>query len=253
MSSQEDTDYTKPVAYDEKGNPLYAHPPNASVAQGEAAKGEQPQVVYLSRAIDPHQQTISPELQQRHDESVRNFPQLGLSEGEYVISAVRRHPIGVISIWLVVALAIALLGIVSYLITTTDVFSFFGKGDMKTSASMIVILSSVLLVVGGIAATFIYDANRFYLTNESVIQHIQTSLFARKNQTISLGNVEDASFSQDGIIQTLFNYGSIRLSTEGDETTYRFAFVADPKNQIHLINDAIEAFKNFRPIDSDES
>jgi hypothetical protein len=253
MQPEKEIDYNKPVAYTPDGQPLYARPSGATVAQTASESGSQPQVVYLSRAIDPHQQTISPELQQKHDESVRHFPQLGLSEGEYVISAVRRHPIGVVSIWLVVALAITLLGVVSYLITTTDVFSFFGQTDMTASAGMVVILSSVLLIVGGIAATFIYDANRFFLTNESVIQYIQTSLFARKNQTISLGNVEDASFSQDGIIQTLLNYGSIRLSTEGDETTYRFAFVADPKNQIHLINDAIEAFKNFRPIDSDES
>jgi hypothetical protein len=75
------------------------------------------------------------------------------------------------------------------------------------------------------------------------------SLFARKEQTVSLANIEDASFDQHGIIQMLFNYGSIRLSTEGDETTYRFTYVSNPKKQIELLNNAVEAFKNGRPIE----
>jgi hypothetical protein len=71
----------------------------------------------------------------------------------------------------------------------------------------------------------------------------------RKEQTVSLANIEDASFDQHGIIPTLLNYGSIRLSTEGDETTYRFTYVSNPKKQIEILNNAVEAFKNGRPID----
>jgi hypothetical protein len=90
--------------------------------------------------------------------------------------------------------------------------------------------------------------NKFFLTNESVIQEIQTSLFSHHEQTVSLANIEDASYLQQGIIQTMFNYGSIRLSTEGDETTYRFNYVTNPKQQIATLNNAVEAFKNGRPV-----
>ena len=69
---------------------------------------------------------------------------------------------------------------------------------------------------------------------------------------VSLGSIEDASFHQTGILQTMLNYGSIRLSTEGDETTYRFNFVANPRKQIAVVNDAIEAFKNGRPFDPND-
>lgn len=119
------------------------------------------------------------------------------------------------------------------------------------SGSIMLLLTAILFVLGGIIATMIYQANRFFLTNESVIQHIQTSLFSKKDQSISLANVEDASYRQQGILQTLLNYGSIRLSTEGEETTYRFNFVANPKKEIDKLNTAVEAFKNFRPIGSD--
>jgi hypothetical protein len=43
----------------------------------------------------------------------------------------------------------------------------------------------------------------------------------------------------------------MRLSTEGEETTYRFAFVEDPKAQIATVNDAVEAFNNGRPVGSE--
>ena len=110
----------------------------------------------------------------------------------------------------------------------------------------------ILFGIGLYIAIWVYMQNRFFLTNESVIQEIQISLFSKREQTVSLMNIEDSSYSQKGILQTLFNYGSIRLSTEGDETTYRFSYVADPKNQVAVLNNAVEAFKNGRPVTNDD-
>lgn len=246
-------DYTKPVAYDEHGQPLYAHPPaNDSSRSADGA----PQVVYLSRAISPHKQDISPEVLKKHDDSVARYPHLNLSEGEYVISAVRRHPIGILSIWTVVILAVILLLAIPFIIaSTSDVVPLNLTPAAITSGVSLILLGVILIILGGLVATVVYDANRFYLTNESVTQMIQSGLFSRRSQTISLTNIEDASYAQKGILQTIFNYGSIRLSTEGEETTYRFAYVANPQQQVRLLNDAIEAFKNFRPINdiNDES
>jgi hypothetical protein len=50
----------------------------------------------------------------------------------------------------------------------------------------------------------------------------------------------------------LFNYGLIRLSTEGDETTYRFNYASSPKKHIAVLNNAVEAFKNGRPVNGDD-
>ena len=41
---------------------------------------------------------------------------------------------------------------------------------------------------------------------------------------IDLIKIEDASFRQEGILQKMFNYGTFRLSTVGDETTYTFKY-----------------------------
>jgi len=115
-----------------------------------------------------------------------------------------------------------------------------------------ILLFCILIGLGMYVIYYVYINNKFFLTNESVIQEIQVSLFSRREQTVSLANIEDASYRQENLIQTLFNYGSIRLSTEGDETTYRFTYVANPKHHIATLNNAVEAFKNGRPVPSDD-
>lgn len=244
----------RPVAYDHQGRPLYAHPPTPeqikASQQTQADPSSQPQLVQLTRPHSPIAPEISEEALHRHDESKKRFPHLNLSQGEFVISAIRRHPIGLLSIWGVVGFFVLLVFIgLPILTAATGMAATLGlSAGAVASLGMIFILVSVFFVLGGIIATIVYRGNRFYLTNESVTQHIQTGLFSRKEQTISLNNIEDASFRQHGILQTLLNYGSLRLSTQGDETTYRFNYVSNPQRQVTLLNNAVEAFKNGRPI-----
>jgi uncharacterized membrane protein YdbT with pleckstrin-like domain len=210
-----------------------------------------PQLVHLSRAVDPIEQEISPEVKKRHAQSMRDYPFLNLSEAEFVISAVRRHPIGLVLPVAIMAFFVIL--IVSMLISYPMLIVSMGLIDPPSYGSVIVtgLLFLLLVLIGGYIAVWVYMNNKFFLTNESVIQEIQVSLFSRHEQTVSLANIEDASFRQQGMIQTMFNYGSIRLSTEGDETTYRFDYVADPKQQISTLNNAVEGFKNGRPFIND--
>lgn len=235
-------DYNQPVAYDAQGNPLYAHPPK----QQEPV----PQVVHMSRAVEPVKPVISPEAQRRHDESKERWPYLNLSDGEYVITAVRRHPIGLI---IPLALGALLIAMAMTLLFNYDLFvetfRITGAGAEPGAATTPVLLFCALIGLGMFVVYYVYVNNKFFLTNESVIQEIQVSLFSRLEQTVSLANIEDASYTQQGILQHLFDYGAIRLSTEGEETTYRFTYVASPKRHIATLNNAVEAFKMGRPVD----
>jgi len=232
----------QPVAYDAEGRPLYAAPPQVQAAPT--------QVVHFTRAINPEKPEVSEEVKRKHDESARRFPLLNLSDGEYVISAVNRHPIGLLAPVSITALLVSLIlmGLFNYDAITASL----GFGVQFDFGGVLLggILAIILVLVGGYIAVWVYQNNQFFLTNESVIQEIQVSLFARREQTVSLENIEDASYHQRGIVQTLLDYGSIRLSTEGDETTYRFSYVANPKRQIAILNNAVEAFKHGRPVES---
>ena len=235
--------YEQPVAYDAQGQPLYAHPPKVTAAPV-------PQVVHLARPVEPSQLEVSPEIKAKHERSRRAYPTLNLSAGEYVMRAVRRHPIG-----LVLPLSVGALLITAALILLAGYDTFaeslrLSGAASEASAAVAPVLLFCLLIAAGMAVVYyIYISNKFFMTNESVIQEIQVSLFSRLEQTVSLANIEDASYTQKGILQHLFNYGDIRLSTEGDETTYRFTYVANPKMHIATLNNAVEAFKNGRPVE----
>jgi uncharacterized membrane protein YdbT with pleckstrin-like domain len=70
-----------------------------------------------------------------------------------------------------------------------------------------------------------------------------TSLFAKSTHIISLNDIEDVSFKQSGIFQTLFRLGSINMSTDATETTYTFTFVDTPTDEIKKISHLVSTAK----------
>lgn len=266
----------RPVAYGAEGQPLYAHPPQPATTAAPVQEpsllgnvpteypGEtfdprlrkqyanEPDIIHATRPLEPEHREPSQELQSLHEASKRRYPYLNLSRCEYVIIAVKRHPIGLVIPVLVtsVVMLVLLSLLFSYPLLVRD-----GLVEGLPSFPVVaipVLLLTFLVGIGGFIAVWVYLQNKFFMTNESVIQEIQQSLFSRHEQTVSLGSIEDASFRQAGIMQLMFNYGSIRLSTEGEETTYQFQYVFNPKRQIAILNNAVEAFKNGRPVTFDD-
>ncbi len=220
--------------------------------QSEQPTPQTPPVVQVVRPSVPEKPVVSPRALQLHERSKRLFPTLNLSEGEFVISAVRRHPIGlVIPLTVGTLLIAAALALLFNYAEFVQALTIQGPLADASAVTVPILLLVVLIALFMFVSYWVYTQNKFFLTNESVIQEIQTSLFARHEQTVSLANIEDASFVQKNIMQQLFNYGDIRLSTEGDETTYHFTYVARPKAHIERLNNAVEAFKNGRPVSED--
>lgn len=220
--------------------------------QLRAQYANEPKVVHASRGHDIPKMEVSETNQRRHEESKSRYPHLNLSEGEFVVLDIKRHPIGLLLP--VASTAIGLMILTAALILYPSDSSMASGVSLPDFGAIIipVLLLMLLIGMGGFIAIWVYLQNQFYMTNESVIQEIQHGLFSRHEQTVSLGSIEDASFKQYGILQTLFDYGMIRLSTEGEETTYRFAYVTRPREQVATLNNAIEAFKNGRPVDSND-
>ena len=57
---------------------------------------KQPTIVHVARPLEPEKVELTPEQIRRHERSKRIYPALNLSEGEYVVRSVRRHPIGLV-------------------------------------------------------------------------------------------------------------------------------------------------------------
>lgn len=248
LKKESDVNYQKPVAYDANNRPLYAHPPKSNKAT------QKTNTVHFARPVEPEKQEISDAIKSKHNKSKSMYPNLNLSEGEFVIRAVKRSFIGLVMPMLVGFLLIILA--LTFLLNIDSLSNnlFFSAGNVAINQANIILPTFIfigLVLIGMYVIYYVYNNNEFFLTNESVIQEIQNSLFSKLEQTVSLQNIEDASFTQNGVVEHLFNYGSIRLSTEGEETTYRFSYVSKPKEVIAVLNNAVEAFKNGRPVVGD--
>ncbi len=186
------------------------------------------------------------------DKENASFPGLNLSEGEYLIRVITRHPIGALP-----ALATGLAILVVLFVVWADLPYIATWLQIDVSTINLVYFSLIMLFlitvtsVVTFVAYFVYSNNRMFLTNESVIQEIQKTLFSHKGQTVNLLNVEDVSFKKQGVFQQAFNYGTVSLSTEGEQTNYDLSYARDPKGAADAINNAIEKINQNSPTSND--
>lgn len=238
----ESQDYDEPVAYDAEGKPLYARaePPAGSVLAAA------PSIVHVSRSLDPEAMEIPPEIKKKHEQSVRDFPRLSLSDHEYVILNIHRHPIGLVVPVTMAIIFTAIIG--AAMVLLPEVLALMHLESVSHMGAYGVAIISLLFIWSGTYALYwVYDANTFYLTNESVIENTRLTIFSNNMQSVGLGDVVDVSCRQAGIVEHLLDYGTLEVGTENDDNTYVFSKVRSPNVQAAKVRDAVEAFKNGRP------
>ena len=189
-------------------------------------------------------------IKNRHEESIRKFPQVKIDDDEYVVMSLRRHWIGLLGVFLTTFILFVLLVSAWILICYTP-NRFEIPEQMKTNLSLIFAPLSALVLVAGYIGYSTYVSNKLFVTNERVVQWIVKGLLERKSQVINLEAVEDISFSQSGLLQHIFNYGTVRMSTTGDESTYTFNFTSSPAKTVEILGEIAECSRENQPI-SDE-
>ena len=179
----------------------------------------------------------------RHDRSKKSFPFLTLDDDEYVEFAFKRARI---CLWMI------LIGVSAGLILILLAFllTLMGQSmlDEMGKNFLFIILSALLVAAAiiGVIALMIYRGNRLFITNKRVIQMVMDSIVSSSVNIIDLSSVEDASFRQDGIMQKLFRYGTLRLATVGDETTYTFKYSDISSKDLREVSELITKAKEAK-------
>ena len=183
-----------------------------------------------------------PTTDEQHRQSTTAYPKLNLSANEYVIQTIDRHPIGKLGMWVVLAL-------LSLAVLAGLIFYGVDYGNLSSSVShlpavgIIAIPAIFLLLLFGIIAWIsntVYNGNRIYLTNESIIQHVQTSLFSTQNEQLNLVKIEDVTVIQNGIMQKVLNYGTVEINTMDSNDAHVLTMVRDPQAAANAIHNAAE-------------
>lgn len=183
----------------------------------------------------------------RHERSKKDFPFLALEDGEYVEFAFRRARICLMMILGGTALCLIII-LLAFLLVMLGQSMIDEMGRHFLFIILAALLATALVV--GLIALRIYNGNKLFITNRRVIQLVMTTLVSSSVNMIDLSSVEDASYRQNGVLQNLFNYGTLRLATVGDETTYTFPYAkvssADLKAVSELITDAKKRAKKAK-------
>ena len=157
----------------------------------------------------------------RHERSKKDFPDVSFRDDEYVEYVFSRAKV---CLWGI------LLATFSVLVAILLAFLFVLLGQEKIDDMgkrfLFIILFALLAaaVIISLVAVKIYRGNRLFITNKRAIQLIMDTIVSSSVNVIDLSSIEDASFRQDTIMQRLFHYGTLRLATVGDETTYTFKY-----------------------------
>ncbi len=166
-----------------------------------------------------------------------------LSEGEQKLTEIRRHPFGIIIIYIqaVFALIVSLVLIVFLLPSVTDTL-----GLDSTTTNLIVglfgFISLVLVIIFLLLATWIYNRSKIIVTTRNVSLTNQIGLFNRKISEIAMTNIEDVTSHKEGIFPTIFNFGVLKVETAGEQYNFHFTYCVNPDVAAKIILDARESF-----------
>lgn len=157
-----------------------------------------------------------------------------IDDDEIKIADIRRHPVGLVIIYIQFIFAISLsIGLLAILLP-----SFIGSNN---SASLFVGILTLLMTVLGIffliLATSIYRRNQLIVTDLHVTEVQQIGLFNRKVSELSMANIEDVTASTHGLFSTMFNYGTLTVETANEQHNFVFKYCPNSNAYAKAIQD----------------
>lgn len=163
-------------------------------------------------------------------------------EDEKIILIKRKHGI--------VFFPLMIMSIVSYSLGLIVVFVlpyYFPILDEGIIPNIVVVFTSLFFLFATLF--FFIEWILYYLqvgmvSDKRLVDINQVSLFSRRISEMSLGNVEDITASQQGVIQTMFHYGDVCVQTAGELPNFIFEKVPDPYGTQRIIMQAMDEFKN---------
>jgi hypothetical protein len=162
--------------------------------------------------------------------------------GEQVICEIKRHPIGIIGVYVavgfsLVALATLVLIVVPKLLT--------GYSHSRSVMICLLIIAIATAFGSGLLVIFnkVYWGNRWIVTTDSITQITRTSLSNKQSSQLSLADLEDITAEQNGLLAQILHYGVISAETAAATDKFTFMYCPNPNFYAQQILNARERFE----------
>lgn len=89
---------------------------------------------------------------------------------------------------------------------------------------------------------YIWKHDSLIITNQRIFDITQKGIFDRHVAEINLSDIKSVSYTKNGLIQTLFNFGDLRIDIQNEESNLSIIGIKDPADIQQLINDRKEKY-----------
>lgn len=167
---------------------------------------------------------------------------------EEILYEIRKHPIGLVGIYVLgilvtIAIVAATVGLNVLFSNDTAGIGADLQTDLSSFNPLVSVLGGVLAILSLImtaVGAYLYQSNVVYVTSEKLAQVLYRTLFDRKISQLSIGDVQDVTTNQKGLLAQLFNYGTLVVETAGEQSNYTFNFTPRPYEASRAIVNAHE-------------
>ncbi len=168
-----------------------------------------------------------------------------MQPGEQVICEIKRHPVGILGIYVATGVLLIVVAILAFIVGPSVITSA-SRTQVVAGGGLVFVVLAVLSLAFVFVSNKVYWGNSWVVTSDSITQITQTSLFDKRSSQLSLGNLEDVSAEQNGILAHMLNYGLIRVETAGERSKFVFLYCPNPNYYAQKILSAREQFEQSR-------
>lgn len=161
-----------------------------------------------------------------------------VEKDEKIIRIVRRHWFVLLGDLFILVFAVLLpvvLLVFLHLLPIEKLFAFSGSTFAAGGFFLFAWLSVVWIMGWNIWTN--YYLNILMITDKRIFDIDQEGLFHRKSASFRIDRIQNVTVDQEGIIQTLFDFGGIRIETAGGGEDFVASYIAKPYEIKKLINE----------------
>lgn len=197
--------------------------------------------------MDPQEAQPAPE-ETGYDPHAKVGNSLTVSQpGERTICEIKRHPIGILGVYVSTGLLLIVVAVLAFLVAPHFITNSNGSSTTTTQiGALVFMIVAIFSLIFTFISTKVYWANSWVVTTDSLTQIEQDSLFKRQSSQLSLGNLEDVTAEQNGILPHMFNYGWVRVETASERGKFIFQYCPNPNYYAQQILAARESFEQNR-------
>lgn len=107
---------------------------------------------------------------------------------------------------------------------------FLDSTSFMTIAMELLMSAYLLFVLQAFFTAWVdYALDVWIITNQRVLNVVQSGLFHRTVSELDLGNIQDVSSNIKGVFSTMFNFGTITVETAGEQDHFVFPNLPHPE------------------------